>query len=616
MKKITKAFEWVRTHLFEFILLLLLAVVMALPVIFYTFVPYAFTLMLPIDLLFADLLPIGGLLAAALFFKNRFLGILFVLTAFLFSFCRIGMCVMYKMAYLPLTYDSMVLLYEHIDHDGMVAMIGKYYAIWTVLAFAAVAAAIVFFCKKCSKTVVTLPENRRNHVLVITLILIFFGLHSNSRFVWQRDILLREDVYSGHSVTPLSFLLSELAADGIQSAFHCFDPIEYGYRQVEFHPENEAFLTRYGLLPGAGYGEVITPAFDRIVILAMESLDSDFIGAYNPEMPEGVTPNIDAYAREYLSFDNYYGASMPTSWGIATLILSRLDYYADRRMNNISLCTELRKNNIPSFYFSPISGEFGENRKNYRKMFDYDDGFFSEELKEKYPMQPNGAWGFTDPSMFQAVLTFLRKEQMDKYFIVVSTMDTHFPYTPTGPLAQGKNFSDHFHQTLHATDRNIADFIREFMNDNTLFNERTLLVITADHPSSHGENRTRRSTPGLPSRIPLILISKDNRAARYFPDTHKLCSSIDFPVTLLAMSGLDIPETFMGSDMRTKAPFALGKDVVDNCYLFLPDRQTITFYKPHPVLHSTEERAFYEFLSQYYRLPKLKTNAAGISKPE
>ena len=66
--------------------------------------------------------------------------------------------------------------------------------------------------------------------------------------------------------------------------------------------------------------------YDRVIIIAVESLELAFIREFNPAMPEGITPELDRICRENIVFKNYFSAAQPTSWGLTALMMSRLDY--------------------------------------------------------------------------------------------------------------------------------------------------------------------------------------------------------------------------------------------------------------------------------------------------
>ena len=198
-------------------------------------------------------------------------------------------------------------------------------------------------------------------------------------------------------------------------------------------------------------------------------------------------------------------------------------------------------------------------------------------------------------------MEYLKTEKPDRFFLLVSTMDTHHPYHASGPTAGQHKFGDAFLDAVHGADDNAGRFIRDFTADPELFNDRTLLIVTADHSASHGKNRTRRKILTDPARIPLIFITK---RPLILPQETKdrIFSTIDLPATFARMLGEQIPDTFMGQDITTKNSFAIARDVTEKIWLFLPGQTPCTFSRLRPRLRTGSERALYEFYNRYYRL--------------
>jgi len=576
-----------------------------LPIVFWIIADPGHTWLIA-DMLFFDLLPAAALTALALGLRSRFLAALSVLTASFYLIAKVGVIVMYRMSFLPLTFDSLSLLLEHTDHDGVKAMIGEHYYLWTPVCALLLLTLIVCLRRIAVRFIRTADDARRNRVLVCVMIYLLISLIANARYTWYREVnTYYEDNYVGQVITPLSLSFGEVIRDAAAALQPNLNHEQYGrFYDASISPESAAWLKQVGLIREEKEKPLPPlPAFDRIVIVALESFDGDFLNSNNPDLPPNLTPQIDGLKKKYLSFSRCYSASQPTSWGLTALLLSRPDYKFDRDMRSVSLCDLLREKGIRSFYFSPIGGEFGDNRKRFRKLFRFDAMFFEEELRRDYPyVRTSGGWGLSDESMYRAALDFLRKEKPDRYFLLLSTMDTHSPYHVSGPDAI-LDFGNAFFNSIHTTDDNAGRFVQEFMADPTLFDERTLLIVTADHSACHGYNGTRRKILIDPAPIPLVLITKNNRLAQYFEaDKDKMFSTIDLPATFTRMIGSKVPDTFMGDDISAKKPFALTRDYDENIRLFLPDGSEVRFFKTHPELKKPQEKALCEFYGQFYRL--------------
>lgn len=527
-----------------------------------------------------------------------------MVVTFLLLLVKIGTIVMYHESFLPLTFQSLALLLEHTDHDGLKAMVGEHYYLWTPLLIPAVILPLILCCRFMIRFLSSADDAHRNRVLFCVMCYLLLSLIANARYLWYHDVSeIEEEIYTGHVIMPLSLSIAEIARDGIRAMKPDLNQDRFGFFPADFPKASKAWLDRYGILKDPNPPDAPElPRYDRILIIAIESLDGDFLNSNNPDLPPGLTPGIDALKKRYLSFSNYYSASQPTSWGVNALILSRPDYQLDKNMRNVSLCDILHENGIPSWHFCPVGGEFGDNRKYFQKMFRFDSILFDEDIRRLYPeAKTSGGWGLSDETMYRFTLNFLRSKKPDRYFLLVSTMDTHNPYHVSGPLADENRFHDAFFDSIHTTDDNAARFVHEFTADPELFNDRTLLILTSDHSACHGKNVTHRKILTDPARIPLIFITKNNAAAAFFqPDL--LFSTIDLPATFVRMMNKEVPPTFMGRCIAGKKPFAITRDMEEHVQIILPDGSSAGFEKFHPDLRTEGAKAFFEFYTQYYQL--------------
>ncbi|MBO5959521.1 MAG: LTA synthase family protein [Lentisphaeria bacterium] len=510
---------------------------------------------------------------------------------------KVGAIVLYTESFMPLTYSSLALLAEHTTHEGVKAMVGEYYWLWGSAGAVLLLILTVFFCRQGIRYV---RQEWRVGALIGVMFYLLISLIANARYLWYREVnTVVEENYTGHVIMPLAWSFTEIVRDGAKDLFGVGEEV-YGYHPSALSPDSENWLREKGLLPAPEEQPVPCrlPRFDRILIVAIESLDGDFLNSVNPEMPEGLTPNLDRMKKEHLSFSNYYSASHPTSWGINSLILSRPDYKLDKTIRNRSVCDLFREADYASYFLCPVGGEFGDNRKRFTKMFRFDQMLFEEELRRDYDYATDaGGWGLSDESMYRITLDLLRKEKPDRYFMLVTTMDSHNPYHASGPTAGKDMFGDPFLNAIHGVDDNIGRFVREFTADPELFDERTLLIVTADHSASHGKNYTRRKVLASPAKIPLIFITKQKLTGL---DPDQLFSTIDLPATFARMLGKDLPDTFMGRDFTVKKPFALCRDISETIYVFFNDAETARFEKHDPRPRDTADRALLEFYRQFY----------------
>jgi phosphoglycerol transferase MdoB-like AlkP superfamily enzyme len=239
--------------------------------------------------------------------------------------------------------------------------------------------------------------------------------------------------------------------------------------------------------------------------------------------------------------------------------MSRLDYdrevaSPERRASLFSIANGL---GYRSCYFSPLTGVFADNRRTYGELFAPERMYFLEDWTRKYGLRRDVPWGLSDRELYSGVLKIMRAECGRRFVVLISTMDTHSPYTAIGISdADKKRFPTPFLQALHMTDRNLGEFLRELMADKTLYDDRTLIVITADHTATHGENYLHRKEY-VPERVPLIFITPD-RTAFDALDRKKYASGIDLAPTLVELIGGKSPDSFMGRSLFSDKGIAIS----------------------------------------------------------
>jgi len=537
----------------------------------------------------------------ALRFRSRILAELSIFSAFANLLFRLTAVVLYKEAFMPLSFQSVILLLDHISHTGLRALLGKLYLLWLIpllLAFAVLwgyCSAVVW--KVCQKKHSRLSKKIHTLVVVFTVI----SLSTNiSYYLFSR--LSLPSLYHGHLVRPIPFALTEF--------MHHWYKGTKTQKPIGFHPaalseESKEVLLLSGMLPESVSGILPNkhlspqPEFDRIIIIAAESLDADYISALNPEMPANITPNLDKLIKFYPAMRQYYASAQPTSWGLTSLFLSRFDYMRDKHGNNPSLFSEAGRKGYKTIYFSPITGLFGDNRQTYNTMFHPETVYFLEDWIKNFGLEQKQFWGLSDAELFSGVYKYLQKNRPEKFIAVISTIDMHPPYTVTGTEKMQKKYKSKFLNALHCFDFNIGNFINTLMADKELYNDRTLIIVTADHSATFGENYLKRQTFS-PSRIPLIFITpKADIFKEIDPDLP--ASSVDLAPTILNLIAIPSPQTFIGRDLRNNKGVALSRTMDDELIVRSAyEKFTVDLKKERP--DAMPQQAYYDFFKLFYIL--------------
>ena len=499
---------------------------------------------------FGDSLAALALFWAALRFCSGWCAALAAVLAYAALVLRIFMLVLYRETYMSTDYSSIKLLWDHTDFYAIGAMLGRYCWLWLIPATLAALAVVGATAYAAWRRIGDLAPGRLRVWKRIAGALFLAAVAGNVLFLLAEA---EGRVYTGHLARPLP----------VSAAYFVRDALGGGRRSpaVPLAAESRAILEAKGVIPPAGSPPApARPArFDRIVIVAVESLDLAFIRAFNPGMPEGVTPNLDRLMTQYPSMTNFFCSSQPTSWGLTGLLMSRFDF--DRELlepeKRPSLFRVASKQGYVSCYFSPMVGIFAENRRTYGELFAPDRQFYLEDWHRKYGLWRDFAWGISDRELYSCVLNELRALKKQRFVALVSTMDTHHPYTADGITGEEeRRFPTPFLRALHMADRHLGNFLREFMADPELYDDRTLIVITADHTATHGENYLGRADLS-PERVPLIFVSKDPAVFAGL-DRNKYASGIDLAPTLVEFVGGEVPKSFMGRSLFSSKNMAVS----------------------------------------------------------
>ncbi len=551
--------------------------------------------------LFGDALLPLLLFFPALIFRSRICAVGAIISSFINIFLRVVSIIIYRETFMPLDFQSVRLLLEHSGHYALQAVLGRVYYLWLIPLILLITAATIYICILVWRT--NRKKGKKIPVLWSFLFAVLLLLSIISNLLYGVAVVKFDahDYYTGHLVRPLPFLSVDYAND----ALHNIMPAAVDKNTVFSDPESLELLHKYRMFARKNSdptGELTPPpepVFDKIIIIALESLDLEYIRAVNPAMPEGITPVLDKLMQEYPAMTNYFTASQPTSWALTALLRSRLDYMREYRSKEerMSLFSIAGPQGYHCTYFAPLSGIFGDNRKTYAGIFNPHEQYFLEEWSSQYALNRSCTWGISDPELYNGVVQVLKKSPHRRMIAVVSTMDSHPPYTASGITPEEKlRFPTPFLQALHTTDRNLGVFLSEIMRDPELYNDRTLLVVTADHSATHGENYLKRPE-FTPARIPLIFITPQKQIFQKIK-LDKFASSIDLTPTLVDLIGGIAPDSFMGKSLFSSKNAALCWMNGDRIFVHTPEWSLDFFMENAP--QNVREKAFGDFI-RYHR---------------
>ena len=380
---------------------------------------------------------------------------------------------------------------------------------------------------------------------------------------------------------------NELAGNGLMTFFTAFHRNELDYERFyatlpaaqaahilgELGVEREP-LSR-ALNPDPDDNEAFNPKripFKRppknIVMISVESLSAKYLGSFGNT--EGLTPRLDALAKQGLLFTQLYATGTRTVRGLEALSLGTPPIPGQaivRRPNNDHLATVgeiLRRQGYTTFFLYGGYGYF-DNMNGYFAGNDY-----QVVDRTDFPKASVGfanVWGVADEFLFDNSLAQLdQTHAAGKPFLAqIMTTSNHRPFTyPDGRIdipSPGKREGG-----VKYTDYAIGHFIDQ-ARSKPWFND-TLFVIVADHCAS-AAGKSKLPVAGY--HIPLILYApallKPGRDDR-------LASQIDIPPTLLDVMGLPGDDHFFG-----KSLFETGEGSQENRRAFISNYQELGYLK-------------------------------------
>ena len=358
---------------------------------------------------------------------------------------------------------------------------------------------------------------------------------------------------------------NELAGNGLFDFFAALRRNELSYeRYYATLPPAEALATVRAAFPATEWVAPHEGGVERlvaahgpekklnVVLVSVESLGAEFLGAYGN--PGGLTPNLDALAKESLWFANAYATGNRTVRGLEALSVALPPTPGQsivRRPNNdllFSLGSVMEDHGYGVLFAYGGYGYFD----NMNAFFDAND--YRSIDRRSIPSENvefENVWGVADEHLFDHVLREIDREKAAQperpVFVHIMTTSNHRPYTyPPGrvdiPSGAGRDGA------VKYTDYSLGRLI-ERAREHAWFKD-TVFVITADHGANA---RGSSQIPVDKYRIPVFFYSPGHVAPRR---VDRLMSQIDIAPTLLGLLDFAYYSKFIGHDLLHTPPSA------------------------------------------------------------
>jgi hypothetical protein len=339
---------------------------------------------------------------------------------------------------------------------------------------------------------------------------------------------------------------------------------------VDLSPQDRAWAVQRGLMPPAGAwrASAQAPRWHRVVVVAVESLAQAFLDPGNARRPQGMTPFLDSLEAGRPHLDDCYSAGVDTEQGQFALMNSRTDFeWGDHPYPGRSLFSQARAAGYDTCMLFGDTLHFRDHDKAYPMALHVGRVLGKESFIGKRPAGDFCSWGgaLCDRAVFEEAADYLQAQGGQPVLLLVDTLDTHPPYywqKPDAAFPEAVRQSpDGLVKALNQLDDNLRDFLGA-LRARGLMDERTLVVITADHFPAYGPEPLALSGAADhgTNRIPMIFVT--GRGARLGRlEQARMSSQMDLAPTLAGLMGLPVPAEFMGRDLFAQGPGrSLGRE--------------------------------------------------------
>ena len=300
--------------------------------------------------------------------------------------------------------------------------------------------------------------------------------------------------------------------------------------------------------------------YDRIILLTTEAFSDKFIKSFNPEIPAQASDVFDLLGRTQ-PFASLKPSALSTLYGLSVIFSGHPN--AELMFKNdfpLSFVKILRDSGFRTAFMRGADEEY-MNEHIIFKSAGFDE-MYGAKYFERNPQYSNGVawWGLTDRKLFEFTIDYLKRHKDEKLFINILTVDTHVPsgrddylgqyYPPfdeeslskkTAKIYSCPNMARAF--SHHNYDLGI--FLMDLQREN-LLDERTILIITGDHPffANVDTGSLFKNYRPVFDEVPLIFIASKPVLEAVSNDIFK--SQQDIAPTILGLAGLQTPRGMLG----------------------------------------------------------------------
>ena len=295
--------------------------------------------------------------------------------------------------------------------------------------------------------------------------------------------------------------------------------------------------------------------YTRVILIASESLSNKYLHRVNQKIPPQASAPLDKLMTAYPAASLQH-VTLSTLYGLTVIFTSHP--YAQLAYENgypVSFVKELKKQGFHTAFLRGANETYMDENILFKLAgFDEVIGSTYFETQPEYKKYIDW-WGLTDRQLFKYAGEYLQAHQKEPLFMTLLTVDSHVPLGRLDYLGQKYEEIDAEFYNLPTLPRAFARFgqdVERFLTDlnkRGLFDENTLILVTADHPSYSNTPTNKLFKPYQEDfdNLPFIIITKTPIEAPLADN--KLISQLDIAPTVLDLLQVPPPSGFFGHSL-------------------------------------------------------------------
>ncbi|WP_428897607.1 Phosphoglycerol transferase MdoB [Parelusimicrobium proximum] len=343
--------------------------------------------------------------------------------------------------------------------------------------------------------------------------------------------------------------------------------------------------------------------YDRVIVLTIESLSVKFINKYNANVPANASPALSSLMSNYPSTSVKTGA-LSTLYGLSILFSGHPNAKASYlNAYPLSYVKMLRSEGYETVFLRGAKEDYMDENIHFREAgFNTILGQYFFEEKDDYKDYISW-WGLTDRKLYQYAVEYLKENKNKKTYLHILTVDTHVPvgrldymgqeYPPLPDTAAYAKPS--MAAAFARADYDLGLFIENLKKEN-LLDDKTLLVVTGDHPffSVLGITDIVKGTGEEADYLPVVFITKDKIPRPLTKDA--FTSQADIAPTLLDILGIEKPKGMFGNSLFENKEGRTVFDIKDD-YMIISNNEE----KKYIVINSRKHKAENDLINTFLK---------------